>query len=203
MNRIAVFLKENAVCPFYKSDGFTVYEKTNGQWKIQRVDRFDGLDLFSPRQLRSKLLELPSLIADCKILAGGELAGLAFSVFDRAGLHIFAIDSVSDSVLDGILCDVEEADAALAAEDGGDIGPQETDKKGVYFLDLVKLQEAFPDISSKKALMGFFESAAFVQLKLICRHLPPWIEKSGKYFIQTHPQGEYVFAEISPKTTKR
>ncbi|HOV41162.1 MAG TPA: Fe-only nitrogenase accessory AnfO family protein, partial [Oscillospiraceae bacterium] len=67
-----------------------------------------------------------------------------------------------------------------------------------YYFDLAALQEKFPEISSKKALSQFFEETPFLELELVCTHLPPWIESLG-YDITFKKQNEKTVAVIKKK----
>jgi hypothetical protein len=123
-------------------------------------------------------------------------------VFDRAGLHIFEIGGISDGVFDGIVEDLRGADAAAAAKAAivRDARPVETSTPGVYFLDLVALQKECPEVSSKKAMMDFLKDTPLLELRLVCKHIPPWIENSGSYNVRTvKDAGGVVEAVITRK----
>ena len=55
--------------------------------------------------------------------------------------------------------------------------PTPTDIPGVYTINLMEVQAAHPDITSKKALRPFLASTPFVELEIICGHMPPWLEE--------------------------
>ena len=44
-------------------------------------------------------------------------------------------------------------------------------------INLMEVQAAHPDITSKKALRPFLASTPFVELEIICGHMPPWLEE--------------------------
>ncbi len=56
-----------------------------------------------------------------------------------------------------------------------------------------------PALSSKKAMMNFFDTTPFLELKLICKHIPPWIENSGKYNIKSERHDDSFTAVITKK----
>jgi hypothetical protein len=89
------------------------------------------------------------------------------------GLSVFEIKCLTDELLDQLVADVERTLPHSADECPR--CPVETAERGRYFLDLVKLQEAHPEVSSKQALREFL-STSFRDLTLICSHVPPWIE---------------------------
>jgi hypothetical protein len=148
--------------------------------------------------LRQAVTDLLPMISDCDILAGRELSGLAFSVFNRAGLHIFEIQAINDKVLDGMVDDVVSADMAQNTKEEiiRSARPVSIGAPGIYFLDLVLLQTECPEVSSKKAMKDFFEQTPFLELHLICRHIPPWIESEERLKIDAKPKDGNVYAVI-------
>lgn len=98
------------------------------------------------------------------------------------GFAIFEVERFTTEILDTILWDTKRNYAE--EEEPQSISPAETDVAGMYFLDLISLQIQNPDISSKMALQPFLSNTPFLQLTIVCSHLPPWIEKfiAGKGF---------------------
>jgi hypothetical protein len=101
-------------------------------------------------------------------------------------LHIFQIGEISDEIFDGVVEDLKSANAEAAAKEAiiRDAKPIETSTPGVYYLDLVALQRECPEVTSKKAMMDFLRDTPFMELRLVCKHIPPWIENSGAYNVQ-------------------
>jgi hypothetical protein len=188
MNKIAVFANEDSkLCDFFEASRFSLFERTGAGWEKTREANFEKIVPSAPASTRKNTEALLPLIEGCNILAGGALVGIPFSVFDRAGLHIFEIGEINSETFDGIAEDLCNADAAAAAKEAiiRDARPVETSTPGVYFLDLIALQKECPEISSKKAMMDFLKDTPFMELRLVCRHIPPWIESSGVYKVQT------------------
>jgi hypothetical protein len=184
--KIAVFLKDGELSDFFGANGFRVFVKDGGGWRTERDMAFNAVTGGSPAATRDAVDALPPMIADCAVLAGGALAGIPFSRFNQAGLHIFEIREISDEIFDEILRDIHASSVAREARrDAAEAArPVETETPGVYVLDLIALQTEFPEISSKKALTEFLENTPFMELRLRCRHVPPWIENSGGYDIE-------------------
>jgi hypothetical protein len=93
------------------------------------------------------------------------------------GFDIFEADALSDQLLEQI--DLElKADTAKIADTAANTptSPVLTSTDGVYYLNLIELQEKHPEISSKKALQGFMETALFYRLEVVCSHIPPWFD---------------------------
>ncbi|MDR0918083.1 MAG: hypothetical protein LBM93_02370 [Oscillospiraceae bacterium] len=169
----------NAVC-------FDIYEKKTDTWSVINKISFPKIEPNIPKILRKNTEELLSTVTDCSVIASKGLRGIPYSVFDMAGFHIFEIQEINSEILDEIVDDVRSAN--ITKTENKEIitssFPTETAVAGVYELDLVALQEKFPEISSKKALLDFMNNTPFMYLNLICKHIPPWIENSGKYNIE-------------------
>jgi hypothetical protein len=189
MSRIAVFAnKDSQICDFFDAERFLIFERSeaDNKWKAAGETAFDRIIPSNPSLTRKSTEALLPLIGKCDVLAGGSLVGIPFSVFDRAGLRIFEIAAIGGEVFDGIIEDLRSADAAAAAREKiiRDAKPAETDTPGVYFLDLIALQRECPEISSKKAMMDFLKDTPFMELRLVCKHIPPWIENTGLYNVR-------------------
>ena len=203
MNNIAVFTNgDSNLCDFFEAERFLIFEHSKSGWtKTGEVD-FERVVPSAPAITRKNTEALLPLVQGCNILAGGALVGIPFSVFDRAGLHIFEIGEIDSNLFDGIAEDLKNANAEAAAKEAiiRDAKPIETSTPGVYFLDLVALQRECPEISSKKAMMDFLRDTPFMELRLVCKHIPPWIENSGAYNVQTEgSEAGKVLAVITRK----
>ena len=189
MSRIAVFTNGNAeICDFFDAGQFLIFERDEAAaaWKTVSETKFEKVIPSNPALTRRSTETLLPLIEGCDVVAGGTLVGIPFSVFDRAGLHIFEIAAINDKVFDEIIEDLQKANAALVAKEKiiREAKPVETSTPGVYFLDLIALQKECPEVTSKKAMMDFLKDTPFLELRLVCKHIPPWIENSGAYHVQ-------------------
>jgi len=202
VSKAAVFTdKESKLCDFFDACKFLIYEKKADKWEITGKPEFEKIIPSAPAQTRKKTGELLPLIEGCDIIAGGLLVGIPYSVFDMAGLHIFQIDELNDSVFDEIIKEIQNADAQNDLKERiiKEARPVETSTPGVYSLDLIALQNECPEVSSKKAMADFLENTPFLELHLICKHIPPWIENSGKYEIKSQNKDGAVSAVITRK----
>jgi len=202
MCKIAVFTdKESGLCEFFNAGKFLIYEKRTDKWTVTGEAEFEKIIPSNPAQTRKMTEKLLPLLDGCDIIAGGTLVGIPYSVFDMAGKHIFQINGVNDGVLDGIVNDIENADIQRNLKEKiiKEARPVETATPGVYSLDLIALQTECPEVTSKKAMADFLENTPFLELRLICKHIPPWIENSGKYDIQAQNKNGAVIAVITRK----
>jgi len=205
MSRIAVFVnKDSHVCDFFDAGRFLIFERDEAEkkWKATDEKNFEKIVPSNPALTRKSTEALLPLIEGCNVLAGGALVGIPFTVFDRAGLHIFEIGAVGDEVFDGIVEDLHNADSEAAAKEKiiREAKPVETSTPGVYFLDLIALQKECPEVTSKKAMMDFLKDTPFLELRLVCKHIPPWIENSGAYNVQITNDKD---GEVSAVITRR
>jgi len=187
MKKIAVFANADLkLCDFFEANRFLIYERGKAGWEKTGETNFEKIVPSAPAATRKNTEVLLPLIEGCNVLAGGALVGIPFSVFDRAGFHIFEIGELNDETFDGIMEEICNADAAVAAKEAiiREAKPVETSTPGVYFLDLIALQKECPEVTSKKAMMDFLQNTPFMELHLICKHIPPWIENSGAYKVQ-------------------
>jgi len=206
VSKIAVFTdKESGICDFFNANRFLIYEKREGnrtdKWTITGDIGFERILPAGPAQTRKMTEALLPLLEGCDIMAGGTLVGIPYSVFDRAGLHIFEIKILNDNVLDEMVKDIQHADDERNLKEKiiSETRPVETGTPGVYSLDLIALQSKCPEITSKKAMADFLENTPFLELHLTCKHIPPWIENSGKYNIRAQNINDAVNAVITKK----
>jgi Fe-only nitrogenase accessory protein AnfO len=202
MSKIAVIANNNSeVCDFFEASKFLIYEKQADKWTVTGTLEFEKIVPSVPAQTRKMTEKLLPLIESCNIIAAKSLVGIPYSVFDMAGLHIFQIESVNDAVFDDILKDIQNAAAQANLKERiiAEARPVETDTPGVFLLDLIALQNECPEVSSKKAMAEFLETTPFLELHLTCKHIPPWIENSGKYEIKAQNKDGAVSAVITRK----
>jgi hypothetical protein len=202
MSKIAVYVNANSdLCDFFESDRFLIFDKGAQGWKTIDETIFERVVPGSPAETRKAAARLLPLVEDCAVVAGAGLYGIPFAVFDKAGKAIFEIREISDEIFDEILRDIETGDATAAIREKiiREARPVETDTPGVYVLDLNALQSECPEASSKMAMADFLENTPFLELRLICKHIPPWIENSGRYDIQIMDDADAIKAIITKR----
>ena len=196
---IAIFSTESCISnPSVMSVTATLFERLNGDWNKLGNFYVNLSSDMSVGRVREELSALLDTLGDCRVAAGAGITGVLFHLLDSRGYAVFETADISPDTLDGILADLAEAAAAEAQSDVPR-RPAETETPGVYALDLIQLQEAYPGISSKQALRDFLETAPFDELRLTCAHVPPWLE-SGPYDISSSPSNGALKARIRKKT---
>ncbi len=177
-NKIAIIVNsESELTNFEEGSSIILYNKSTDIWQIEDIVSYSLAPLSSISDTRDCVKTVISKLKDCKIIIAKTMSGIPYIIFDRMGFAIFETSDISNAILDEILSDVEEYSSKknLALMELP-TSPVETEIPGVYFFNLMELQQKHPEISSKKALKAFIENAQFSKLEIICSHLPPWLE---------------------------
>jgi Iron only nitrogenase protein AnfO (AnfO_nitrog). len=181
------------------SDAILLFER-KPLWQVAETILLGPVPTDNTAKLRDWISALIQKLPDCRILAGGEVSGLPYQMFSRAGFSIFTISQITPEALDGIFQDVRQL------EDGIPLSllpeaPQETDTPGVYFLDLAALQNEKPEITSKMALLPFLRETPFLELRLRCGHVPPWLKE--QYQVDARTDRGQTLAVITKRDCER
>ena len=163
---------DGGLVPFSETAHYALYQKEMARWHAAESCEPPVL-LQNAHTIRETVRALASRYPGCRIIVSKKISGIAYQTLDQSGFSILEAESVSEGLLDNILKDV------LASQVEPDLPPMEPQSPlgdGHYYFDLARLQKAYPEISSKRALMGFITGADFLSLELVCDHLPPWRE---------------------------
>ena len=201
MEKIAAFT-DTAGNPanFYACACIKVYAFENGEVKMEREEVYEKIQPDSVKNIKEKTAELVDKVKDCSIVCFGEIGGVPYSVLNAKSLFIFTITDTEQGTLKSIVDDVEKwkEEQSRGAEYKWE-KPVETKSPGAYFFDLIKAQEENPELSSKKALLHFLNETPFIELKIRCAHVPPWIERDGRFSIDFWEKDNQVDALIMKK----
>lgn len=176
-----------------------VYEKTDGIWVPKESIPIEVDAWTSLSSVRASVQKIIDALGVCKIIAAQDISGVAYQIFNRNGFYIFQIDALNDQILEWILSEIQQEKEASEAKLSVPTAPIPEDQEGRYFMDLILLQKTYPEMSSKKALKPFLETAHFYELKLICSHIPPWIEHLRGVNYSTKVLGEQKIEMIIKK----
>ncbi len=198
-NKIAIIVNsESELTNFEEGSSIMLYNKLNDTWQIEDIIRYSLAPLSSISDTRDCVKTVISNLKDCKIIIAKTMSGIPYIIFDRMGFAIFETTAISNIILDDILSDVEEySNKKILTSVELSPSPVETEIPGVYFFNLIELQQKHPEISSKKALKAFIENAQFSKLEIICSHLPPWL---GSYF--SPKKLTYIMEELDMNSYK-
>lgn len=193
---IAVYMQENDVLvSFLESQKIVLFEMKEN-WMKCGERQLGVIGKSSPSHIRHAVREIVQWLGDCTIIAGQSLTGIPYNEFNKYGLHIFDIRECNEEILDDILQDVE---MAVNAVHEVLTQPVQTSVAGIYQFNLATLQDQHPEISSKAALAAFLKGTPFLELQLICKHIPPWMERGDFQIKQEETGNGLVYAVISKK----
>ena len=200
--KIAVTCDDNdQLTDFIGLTHMIIFEYNNNHWEIRKKFSFAFSGIKTAQEIRDKTRNLILKLDDCKIIASAAVNGLIYNVLDRMRFAIFEIESLDAAMLDKIVNDLYNNLHNINTGAAVPTSPVET-ANGIYYLDLIKLQHAHPDISSKKALRSFLDNTPFIQLDLVCSHIPAWLntaEYAEKLVITTRSSGTSLLVSISKK----
>ena len=125
-------------------------------------------------QMRERLRQLAHLLPEQAAIAGTSISGLAYNEQSRMGFCLCELDTFSPQILDALASEIL---ASAQGEVQVPTAPSPTDTPGVYTINLMEVQAAHPDLTSKKVLRPFLASTPFVELEIVCGHMPPWLEE--------------------------
>lgn len=201
MDTIAVYLQEDGTLISFDEASRICVHARNGKWHIQNEIRIEKMRNLNTDSVRDSITDLIRQMGGCRVIVGSNLSGLPYNLFDRAGFAIFDMREYSEAALDAVMEDLQEwnEERRRMNADSVALSPRETSEPGIYTFDLVKLQDKFPDMSSKKALQVFLQETPFLELRLICSHVPPWIDPKDYRIESTHTSNGKIDAVISKK----
>ena len=202
--RIALTVNsDNRLSPFPESGYVKILQKTSADWQTEKMLPIN-LQVKSTDELRMRIRNLVNEMPECKILLSAGISGIPYHVFDKMGFAIFEAPAVSDSLLNDIIKDVVISKDELAADSLIPRAPVEI-ADGCYYLDYLLLESKHPEITTKKAMLPFFDSTPFFSLTVRLSHLPPWLENgeyAKRYDISNKKSDNVVLVTIKNKICK-
>lgn len=162
----------------------SVYQLEKNRWSEVHSFQWQLGELSGMSHIRKGVQGLIEQLGDCRVIIGRKITGLPYHVFNKNGFHIFEADSpISSELFDAIQGELTQAATEREEQnsDGQKIHktPYSLNNDGIYYLNLIELHQAFPEISSKKALRQFLLETPFSELHLVCNHIPPWLNEAA------------------------
>ncbi|MFA9378665.1 MAG: Fe-only nitrogenase accessory AnfO family protein [Lachnotalea sp.] len=182
MIKIGVILnQEDKISSLVDGTYVAIYEKNESGW----AKTYEVKECFTQRdsinEMREFLKKLIVELEDCKILIGSILTGIPFMILDKAGFMLCEAEELSERLFEEIAMDYEQI--LLQKQDETKptfdypTAPFETKEKGIFELDMKKLHESHPEVSSKMALIPFLKAGKFYKLIVYCNHVMPWFDR--------------------------
>jgi Fe-only nitrogenase accessory protein AnfO len=171
--KIAALTYEGELASIEDCTEVLLFEKEYSAWRVFLKHPFN-LSGRSSSEIRDSVRSL-ILQLECTVVVARHISGIPYRIFDTMGFSIFEADTLSCELLDDLIQDIKKSQIELRKEQTS-TEPIPIDEEGRWFFDLISLQENHPEISSKQALRPFIQNKAFLELKLLCTHLPPWLD---------------------------
>jgi Fe-only nitrogenase accessory protein AnfO len=176
MMDIAVLLvSEEKSSVFEKNGIIKVFSKQDDGWVLQRARTYDIQGAGSADAMRSYLSEVAVWLGDCKNFLAKRMRGIHLAAFEKYQISFWEIDGSPEQFFDYI----QEAQSGQTkpAQDPPDetIKPVEQ-KPGYYFVDLREVMNHKTSLNSRQVLEPFLRETSFLQLEVVCNHVPKWLE---------------------------
>lgn len=182
MAKIGVILnQQEEIASLMEGMQVAIYEKIASKWTKISIVKDCFMQKDSLTQMRSFLSKLVVELQDCKILIGTVITGIPYMILDKEGIMLCEANIMSEELFTTVERDYEQMkqkknDVVNAKVIDYPSMPYETGECGVYELDMRKLQEVHPEISSKMALIPFLKKTKFTRLDVYCSHVMPWLD---------------------------
>jgi len=192
--------REKRLINFADSAYLKIIAKNNGIWQCEKTLPLD-LNVNSTDELRIKIHTIINSIDECKILLSAGISGIPYYIFDKMGFSIFETADETPEILEEVVTETKNNKKELTTGSEMSCTPTEiTD--GCYFLDYINLENKYPEITTKKALLPFLKTKPFISLTVLLSHLPPWLEAdeySKKMEITTQKNSKGILVSIRHK----
>lgn len=177
-NLMAVFFDANdQVASFDEMTHCDLFSKQDDSWQTPKSIPYEPILMGELGAIRENIKKMITELGECQVIITKSITGIPYHTFDKANFIICEVESFDLELLDAIQEDlINTALEAVKQKLPG--SPTETVSPGDYFFDLNLLQKSTPEISSKMALLPFFENIPFLSLDLVCEHVPPWFDKT-------------------------
>lgn len=209
MNKeIAVLENYNGETASFSESGLVkIYVKQSDRWKVKDEIIFSLCKIENINLLREKIISMVKSLGECKIFIGRKIGGIPYSILERFGVNSWEISGRPGEFLNYVIEKEEDEqrkslehssqceEKCSHCEDNCVCNPIETEQQGHYFLDLIKVQQQNPSITTKQILIPFFKKQDFSQLIIKCSHVPKWFERGLTDFnlewdVQLKEQGQ-------------
>ncbi|AJA47501.1 Fe-only nitrogenase accessory protein AnfO [Clostridium pasteurianum DSM 525 = ATCC 6013] len=199
-NEVAVLVgKDGNTGSVYDSGMIVIYEKKEEGWRVKSKTIFNLSTSNGMGAVREKMLMITEDLGDCSIFLGKRVDGIPYSVLKKSGFVIAEADGNPEEFLDELMemiIESKEKEAKRRKAQDTVIEPIALEKQGEYFINLERVQNNNPGISSKKILQPFLKNKPFRELKIVCNHIPKWIENElmtlgMKFEVKKLTEGEF------------
>ena len=166
-----------------------VYERGAKEW--QEIASFScmpfGAD--TPQDLRILGDAISDELGDVKVILGSGISGASYFALNRVGFLLCESQGIGDGFFDNLFRELDADEDVMTIEKSKSgsipsgsgpsqtlVNPQPTAQPGHYFINLKEVQQCNPLLSTKKILRPFLMGTLFLELVVLCSHVPPWLE---------------------------
>lgn len=178
---IAVLLNVDGQTSSFNEEGIIkIFSKKDNKWEIIKEYKFTINEHQNLRDIRQIINNMVNNLGECKVFVAEEVMGLGYTILEMAGFNIWEMEGKPEEFLDYIL--EKEKAAKLMKSSSKDenvtkdyITPL-SGREGCYTVNLKKIQESETGLTSKQVIQPFIRNKKFIELEIICSHIPPWFE---------------------------
>lgn len=177
-NEIAVFLGETGTTGELTELGeLIIFARRQKKWQPLRKMKFSLADCRNIRELRERMAAVRNFLAECKIFVGRSISGVPFFELEKAKVNVWEFSGAPVTFLDYVWAEEVAAKRQAAEQPKTTTVPEPTDLgNGCYEISLIEVQENSSQITSKQILLPFLAKKTFYELRILCSHVPPWLE---------------------------
>jgi Fe-only nitrogenase accessory protein AnfO len=206
--KIAVFWdKDKNIASPQEAGELTVYNFERGKWYAKEFLDITNLFEGGITSVRNKTLGLVKKLGDCRVIAGKNITGVIYNIFDSEGFIISELTVFTEEELEYLYSQIEEQLKGMEREREEarliPTAPFETEVKGDYFFDFSLLKNTGTNHSSKSTILPFLNTADYRHLEIICDHVMPWFEEEMKkrdlYYIVKEREDKKISISIEKK----
>jgi len=166
------------------AESVIVYERGEEEWKETANFSCMPFGADTPQDLRILGEAVSDGLGDVKVILGSEISGASYFALNRVGFLLCESQGISDGFLDDLFRELDADEDVMTVENSKSgsipsqnlVSPQPTAQPGHYFINLREVQQRNPLLSTKKILRPFLKGTLFLELAVLCSHVPPWLE---------------------------
>ena len=199
-NKIAIlFDQERCLTSLMEATVICVYEK-KVDWQLVETLEMENMLYKRENDIKNFTLVLIECLGCSKVIVGTLILGVPYYLLVRAGYEICEAPEFSHLLLEQIYedyCKSSPIDYSVKEEDRViSKYPVTIDSSNDFAVDIIQVQKAYPELSTKKILIPFFTDTLFNSLEIKCSHIMPWLEdyleQRNLYTQVSRKEGQYI-----------
>ncbi|SFR15520.1 Fe-only nitrogenase accessory AnfO family protein [Desulfoscipio geothermicus] len=174
---IAVYIDENGETTSLNDPGkLVVHRKRQGRWKVCREKEFRPVPAEGMSGLRRLMGEVLEFMGGCRVFVGNTVTGIPYFELEKSNCAVWEMQGKPRDFLDYILTREEEEHRREEKSAVVVVPVPEETGAGCYRISIKEIQENNIGVTSKQVLLPFLRQGNFYELKVLCNHIPPWLE---------------------------